>query len=595
MTTNFSFRHRFLLFSLLFGTIIESQQTTAQVVKEGKSFYQFLADDPNQKPFYADREGVVASNGMVASAHPEASRVGVEILKMGGNATDAAIAVHFALAVVHPSAGNIGGGGFFVYRSKKGKNFSLDFREKAPLAGHKDMYLDATGNVINGLSTTGHLASGVPGSVDGMIKIHEKFAKLPWAKLVQPAIELAEKGVIMTDKEARGLNAIKATLKTLNPTSKYFIRADNRDWQKGDTLIQADLGRTLRRIQERGREGFYEGETANLLANEMNRGKGIITKEDLKNYQSVWRKALVGQYKDFKVITMPPVSSGGVALLQLMKLVEPYPLKRWGWHTDSTIQVMIEAERRVYADRAKFLGDPDFVKVPVKELLNADYLKKRWADFDINKATDSKAIVGGTIVGYESTETTHFSIIDKEGNAVSITTTLNGGYGSRVVVQGAGFFMNNEMDDFSIKAGVPNMFGLIGNKANAIAPNKRMLSSMTPTILEQNGKLYMVVGTPGGSTIITSVFQTILNVVEHGMTMQQSVNAFKFHHQWLPDRTVFEAGAFTDNTTKKLQNRGYIIEVQRGTIGRMDCILVRPDGTLEGGSDPRGDNTSVGY
>lgn len=583
-----------LSYFLVAATFVSSF-SLAQDVKESKGFYQFLTEDPTQKPFYADRQGVIASNGMVASAHPEASRVGVEILKMGGNAADAAVAVQFALAVVHPAAGNIGGGGFFVYRTKKGKNYTLDFREKAPLKSHKDMYLDADGNVIQGLSLSGHLASGVPGSVDGMVEVHKKFGKLSWATLIQPAIDLAEKGVVLTVKEATGLNRIKNDLKKLNTDTTYFRRSDGKDWVEGDLLVQKDLGQTLRRIQQKGRAGFYEGETAALLVAEMERGKGIISPEDLLQYHATWRKPLEGKFNEYKLITMPPVSSGGVALLQLMKFVQPYPLKRWGWHSDSTIQVMIEAERRVYADRAKFLGDPDFVKVPIKELTSDDYLKNRWKDFSFSKATNSKDIEGGLIPGYESMETTHFSIVDKEGNAVAITTTLNGGYGSRVVVKGGGFLMNNEMDDFSIKPGVPNMFGLIGNEANAIAPSKRMLSSMTPTILEKNKKLYMVVGTPGGSTIITSVFQTILNVVEHGMTMQQAVNAYKFHHQWLPDKTMFENGAFTESVIKRLQNKGYILEMQRNTIGRMDCILIRPDGTLEGGSDPRGDDTSIGY
>lgn len=587
-----------ILFLMLLGACRTGQKSPG--IRQSSGVYQYdnekrTAVPRRTGPYYSDRQAVTGTNGMVASAHPEASKVGVAILKAGGNSVDAAVAVQFALAVVYPGAGNIGGGGFMVYRDKAGQAYTLDYREKGPEKAHKDMYLDSAQNVIPRLSITGHLASGVPGSVDGMVEAHRRFGKLTWAQVLQPAIDLAEKGVALTEREALGLNRTKKSFLQINPDKRYFMKADTTDWRTGELLIQKDLGKTLRRIQEQGRAGFYEGETARLLAAEMQRGGGIITENDLKNYHAVWRDPLVGTFRDYKIITMPPTSSGGVALLQLLKLVEPYPLRRWGWNSDSTVQVMIEAERRVYADRAKFLGDPDFVKVPTAQLIDKAYLQTRWSDFTFARATDSKTIKGGMLPGYESLETTHFSVVDQEGNAVSITTTLNGGYGSRVVVGGAGFLMNNEMDDFSIKPGVPNMFGLIGNQANAVAPGKRMLSSMTPTIVEQDGKLYMVVGTPGGSTIITSVYQTILNVLEFGMTMQQSVNALKFHHQWLPDKTTFENGAFSEETVQKLQSRGYILEQLTNSLGRMDCILRQPDGTLEGASDPRADNTSVGY
>ncbi len=567
-------------------------------VRESQGVYQYTEEDPSVKPFFSDRVGVTGRNGMVATAHPVASQVGLDILKAGGNAVDAAVAVHFALAVCYPFAGNLGGGGFMVYRDKAGKPYTLDYREKAPGAATKDMYLDSANNVRPGLSMSGHLASGVPGSVDGMVEAHKRFGKLKWAQVLQPAVDLAEKGFILTERDATGLNRVKADLIKQNPGKTYFFKSitgDTVSWHKGETLVQTDLGKTLRRIQKKGRTGFYGGKTARLLADEMKQGGGLITKKDLADYHATWRDPILATYKNYRVITMPPTSSGGVALVQLLRYVEPYPLRKWGWNRDSTVQVMIEAERRVYADRAKFLGDPDFVKVPMNELMSPAYLKTRWQSFDFAKATNSTAVEGGSIPGYESMETTHFSIVDKDGNAVSITTTLNGGYGSRVVIGGAGFFMNNEMDDFSIKPGVPNMFGLVGNAANAIAPGKRMLSSMTPTILEKDGKLFMVVGTPGGSTIITSVFQTILNVIEHGMTMQQSVNALKFHHQWLPDKTIFEKNAFSDATVEKLQSRGYILERLTNTLGRMDCVLIQPDGTYEGASDPRADNTSLGY
>ena len=584
------------LFLFAFSCKNKPVQTTDGVSSKSKDLFVLFEEDPNQKAFFSDRKGVIGQNGMVASAHPEASKVGVEIMKTGGNAIDAAVATHFALAVVFPFAGNLGGGGFAVIRDKSGKAYTLDFREKAPLKASRDMYLDAKGDVIQGLSLLGHLASGVPGSVDGMVEIHQKFGKLSWEKVMQPAIDLAEKGVILTEREALGLNNNKQIFKKINgETTPYFMNPANRDWSKGDLLVQQDLAKTLQIIQKQGRNGFYAGEVADLLVNEMKKGGGIISLEDLKKYHSAWREPITANYKNYRIITMPPSSSGGMALVQLMKFVEPYPLRKWGFNADSTVQVMIEAERRVYADRAEWMGDMDFVKVPMKELMSKSYLDNRWTDFSFEKATDSKKIGGGKITGKESNETTHYSVVDKEGNAVSITTTLNGSYGSKVVVAGGGFLMNNEMDDFSVKAGVPNMFGLIGNEANEIQPEKRMLSSMTPTIVEKDGKFFMAVGTPGGSTIITSVFQTILNVTDHGMTMQQAVNALKFHHQWLPDRTVYEPNAFSEKTINALKSRAYIIDAQKGTLGRMDCIMLRPDGTLEGASDPRADNTSVGY
>ncbi len=582
-----------LLLSILFSCKNNPKQNPTE---KGKELFSLFEEDPNTKPFFSDKKGVFAKNGMVASAHEEASKAGIEIMKMGGNAVDAAIATHFALSVVFPFAGNLGGGGFAVIRDKNGKVYTLDFREKAPLKAHKDMYLDKEGNVINGLSLKGHLASGVPGSVDGMVEMHKKLGKLAWEKLLEPAIHLAEEGVLLSEKEAFGIGNNSSVFKEINGNdTPYFINPSGEKWKKGDRLIQADLGKTLRIIQKNKREGFYEGVVANLLVKEMEKGGGIISKEDLQKYHSVWRKPLIADYKNYKIITMPPSSSGGVALLQLLRFVEPFPLKKWGWNSANTSQVMIEAERRVYADRSKWMGDTDFTKVPMDELISREYLKKRWSDFDENKASNSKDIAGGDIAGYESDETTHYSVVDKEGNAVSITTTLNGAFGSKVVVKGGGFLMNNEMDDFSIKAGVPNMFGLTGSKANEIVPQKRMLSSMTPTIIEKDGKFLMAMGTPGGSTIITSVYQTILNVIEHGMTMQQAVNALKFHHQWLPDRTVYETDAFTDKTIETLKNKGYIIDAQKGTLGRMDCILRKSDGSLEGASDPRGDNTSIGY
>ncbi len=479
------------------------------------------------------KTGLVTDSALVVTAHPLASKVGVEILKQGGNAVDAAIAVQFALAVVFPAAGNIGGGGYMVTRMRNGSAYALDFREKAPAKATTAMYLDKEGNVVPNLGTEGHLASGVPGSVDGMVEAHKKFGTLAWKDLVQPAIDLASKGFTLTRREARWFNEMKDDLLHYNSVKPDFLLRDN--WKEGDSIKFTDLAHTLELIRDHGRAGFYEGKTAGDLVAEMERGKGLISLEDLKNYKSAWRDPITANYKEYKVIAMPPSSSGGVCLIQLLKSVEPYPIKDWGFNSVNTIHLMVEAERRVFADRARYLGDPEFYKVPVQEMIGDQYNDERMSDFDTGKATPSSKIKEGKIAGYESEETTHFSIVDAKGNAVAVTTTLNGWFGSHVVVAGSGFFLNNEMDDFSAKPGVPNMVGVLGAEANKIEPGKRMLSAMTPTIVEKNGDLFMVVGTPGGSTIITSVFQTILNVTEHGMGMQEAVDARRIHSQWLPD------------------------------------------------------------
>jgi gamma-glutamyltranspeptidase/glutathione hydrolase len=529
---------------------------------------------------------------MVVCAYPDASQVGVDILKKGGNAVDAAVAVQFALTVTHPQAGNIGGGGFMVFRSGKGKTKTLDFREKGPGAASANMYLDSAGNVIPDMSLYTHQASGVPGSVDGMVTAHKKYGKLKWADLVQPSIDLARNGFKITKHLASDLNHTQAQFIKLNPGKNYLLKQGG--WNEGDVLVQEDLAKTFEFIRDKGRKGFYDGIVADQIVAEMKNGSGLMTKKDLKRYHSVWRKAITGNYKGYKIITMPPPSSGGIALLQLLQSVEKYPLKRWGYNQDSTIRLIVEAERRVYADRSKYLGDPDFYKVPVDSLLKPAYITSRMSTFSWDAATPSTSIQPGTFVGYESDQTTHYSIVDKDGNAVSITTTLNDSFGSKIFVNGAGFLLNNEMDDFSSKPGVPNMYGLVGGKANSIQPGKRMLSSMTPTIIEKEGKLFMVVGTPGGSTIITSVFQTILNVIEFDQTMQQAVSSKRFHSQWLPDEVTIEKNGVDGATILKLQGKGYKI-TNRGAIGRVDAILKTQSGYYEGGADPRGDDTTVGY
>ncbi|MGB3849187.1 MAG: gamma-glutamyltransferase [Tunicatimonas sp.] len=537
--------------------------------------------------------GVIADSAMVVSAHPLASQVGLDILQQGGNAVDAAIGVQFALAVVFPVAGNIGGGGFMVIREAEGLTDCLDYREKAPLAATRNMYLDEDGNVVEDLSTRGHLAAGVPGSVAGMFRAHEKYGSLPMEQLIQPAIDLAAQGFELTEKEAENLNGNQENFTQYNPVPPAFFLSE-AGWQAGDTIVMTDLARTLTLIRDQGQAGFYEGETADKIVAEMERGNGIITHEDLQSYQAKFRPPVTVQYDSFRIISMPPPSSGGIALAQLLNSVAPYPVADMGHNTAPTVHLMAEAERRVYADRATHLGDPDFHPVPQAKLLEKAYSAARMKSFLTDEATPSSAVSAGSPAPVESSETTHFSVVDAAGNAVSVTTTLNGGYGSKVVVAGAGFLLNNEMDDFSIKPGFPNMFGLVGGEANAIVPEKRMLSSMTPTIVEKNDELYMVVGTPGGSTIITSVFQTFLNVVEHGMGMQAAVTAKRFHHQWRPDTIFTENEAFTPAVTQQLEAMGHAV-MERGNIGRVDAILVLPGGNLEGGADPRGDDTAVGY
>ncbi|MEL6560598.1 MAG: gamma-glutamyltransferase [Bacteroidota bacterium] len=536
--------------------------------------------------------GVIGDSAMVSTAHPLASQIGKEILKKGGNAFDAAIAIQFTLAVVYPVAGNIGGGGFAVFRTTDGQTGALDFREKAPALASKDMYLDQEKNVIPKLSTEGHLAAGVPGSVDGMFKLHEKYGSLPMEQLIQPAIDFAFNGVELYEIDVQNINKYQELFKKYDNDHNYYIK--DTPWKAGDVIYHKELAGTLSFIRDFGRDGFYKGIVANQIVAEMRLGKGYITKEDLANYSAKWRKPLTGKYRGYEVISMPPPSSGGVALLQLLAGAEAYDIGKSGHNTANTIHIMTELERRVYADRATHLADPDYYDVPVEMLLSKKYNEERFSDIEKNKATPSEKIKEGKVDVIESMETTHFSVVDKDGNAVSITTTINGYFGCKVMVKGAGFFLNNEMDDFSAKPGVPNMFGLVGAEANAIAPGKRMLSSMTPTILTKDGQLAMVVGTPGGSTIITSVFQTILNVVDHQMTMKEAVSAPRVHHQWLPNRVLYESGTLSEKTLGQLQRLGHKME-ERGAYGKMDCIMVLPDGQLEGASDPRNYGTAEGY
>lgn len=541
-------------------------------------------------PYQINKE-VIADTAMVVSAHPLATKVGLEILKKGGNAIDAAVAVQFALAVVYPQAGNIGGGGFLIYRDAKGKKvLALDFREKAPAAAKEKMYLDSMGNVQANKSRFGVLACGVPGTVDGMWEAQFYHGRLSWGEVVTPSIDLAEKGFQITEQEAQNLNAERLTFARNSSLSPAFVKY--QDWKAGDWLIQKELAQTLRRIAGDGRNGFYSGATAALIVKEMEKKGGLITLDDLKSYKSVWRTPLEFDWKDMHIITMPPPSSGGIILQQLLGMVGEYPLKSYGFHSARAVHVMAEAERRAFADRAEHMGDPDFWKVPVKTLTDPVYIKARMADFKADTVSNSAAIIAGAIK--ESEETTHYSIVDREGNAVSVTTTLNDSYGSRTVVGGAGFILNNEMDDFSAKPGSANLYGAVGGKANAIAPGKRPLSSMTPTIVTKNGKNWLILGTPGGTTIPTSVFQVIVNVAEFGLSLPEAIQGKRFHHQWKPNQISAEEGCFSEEEQAKLEKLGHQIHF-RGPIGRVEGIIKLPDGKWQGVADQRGDDAAAGY
>ncbi len=559
------------------------------LISSNHSFAQsFLKKHPSINPYsYEVVKEKAFDHAAVTSAHPLASMVGAAMMQDGGNAFDAAIATQFSLAVVFPGAGNIGGGGFMLARKANGELIGIDYREAAPKMANRDMYLDEKGNAIPGKSRDGSLASGIPGSVAGMISTHA-YAKLPLAVLIEPAIEFAEFGYVITDKEAKGLNSEKSNFLKNSSSPSAFTQ---KEWKAGDTLFQPELAATLKRIQKSGLAGFYEGPTAEMIVKEMEHTAGIITKEDLKNYKPKFRKPLEFDYRGHHIISFAPPSSGGILIAQMMKMIAPFNVEKMGSNTDASVSLMVEAQRRAYADRAEHMGDPDYWKVPTKTLISDQYAADRMKDYQPGIAGNSKTTQAGQV--HESEQTTHFSVIDADGNMVAITTTLNDTYGSKTIVAGAGFLLNNEMDDFSVKPGVPNMYGAIGGEANSIQPGKRMLSSMTPTLVTVNNKPYISIGTPGGTTIPNQVYEGLVNIIDYKMTLKEAIDAPRFHHQWIPDMIGVESD-FPETTVNALKEKGYTI-TKRGRFGRMDGVQILKDGKRTAAGDKRGDDSVAGY
>ncbi len=533
-----------------------------------------------------------AKNGMVVTSHTLATKEALKVLKHGGNAIDAAVTAALALAVTQPRSGNIGGGGFMLVSSEQtGEVVAIDYREKAPAAANRDMYLDKDGNVDINRKRYSHLAVGVPGTVAGMALALEKYGTISLQSALTPAIKLAEEGFIVTPRFSKGVKSRSKHLRKWNSSRKVFFKADGSDYEPGDRFIQKDLAATLKRISDKGIKGFYEGVTADLIVAEMQKHGGLITADDLKNYKPVIRKPVYGTYRGYDIYSMTSPSSGGMHIIQILNILEGYPISYLGHNSAQTIHLMAEAMMRAYADRSKYLGDMDFVKVPIKGLTSKKYAADLRKDINPNKASLSKDIRPGNPVPYESNETTHFSVVDKYGNAVSNTYTINFSYGARIVVDGAGFLLNNEMDDFSGKTGVANAYGLIGGEANKVEPGKRMLSSMSPTIVKKDGKNFLVTGSPGGARIITTTLQVIMNVIDHHLNIQAAVNAPRIHHQWLPDYIRIEEGLSSD-TIKLLVGMGHSVQ-KKSAMGAIQSIMITPDGTMYGGADPRRSTASA--